>query len=76
MTDLSDLTPDTYDALAHAVWGGLADAGIAHEHRFELAEVILDEMIDVFSAEGIALDGAKRAIASVFGGTRMAAFAA
>ena len=47
---MSDLSPAAYDALAHAVWGGLADAGIAYEHRFELAEVILDEMVGVFAA--------------------------
>ncbi len=69
---MSDLSPAAYDALAHAVWGGLADAGIAYEHRFELAEAILDEMVGVFAEEGIELEGAKRAIQFVFDPSRRA----
>ncbi|MEZ5721214.1 MAG: hypothetical protein R3D59_05800 [Paracoccaceae bacterium] len=69
---MSDLSPAAYDALAHAVWGGLADAGIAYEHRFELAEVILDEMVGVFAEEGIRIDGAKRAIQFAFDASRRA----
>ncbi len=63
---MSDLSPAAYDALAHAVWGGLADAGIAYEHRFELAEAILDEMIGVFAEEGIEINGARKAIQLAF----------
>ena len=67
---MTDLSPAAYDALAHAVWGGLADAGIAYEHRYALAEVILDEMVEVFAEEGIELDGARRAIELAFDSTR------
>jgi hypothetical protein len=67
---MKDLSPAAYDALAHAVWGGLADAGIAYEHRYELAEVILDEMIGVFAEEGIALEGARKAIEFAFDASR------
>ena len=69
---MTDISPAAYDALAHAVWGGLADAGIAYEHRFELAEVILDEMVGVFAEEGIELNGAKRAIEFAFDPARRA----
>jgi len=69
---MTDLSPAAYDALAHAVWGGLADAGIAYEHRFELAEVILDEMIGVFAEEGVKIEGAERAIEFAFDASRRA----